>query len=115
MGGSDDPSNIFECTITEHAELHFSLYLEHGKIEDWIAAQALNGLFSMQGYRHTDETRARMGYEWTDEQRKALSERQRGKKRGRYNNGLTDEERVERRKRKHRDRMRMYRKQGKFP
>ncbi len=43
MGGSDDPSNLFECTKEEHAELHFDLYLQHGQVEDWVAAYALSG------------------------------------------------------------------------
>ena len=43
MGGSNDPSNLLECTIEEHANLHLSLYLESGKIEDWIAFHMLSG------------------------------------------------------------------------
>jgi hypothetical protein len=43
MGGSDDPSNLIEVTIQEHAELHLALYLEHGKMEDWIAFHMLSG------------------------------------------------------------------------
>ena len=43
MGGTDDPSNLFECTVEQHAELHLALYLEHGKYEDWVASQGLSG------------------------------------------------------------------------
>jgi hypothetical protein len=43
MGGTDDPSNLMEVTIEEHAELHLALYLEYGKIEDWIACNMLSG------------------------------------------------------------------------
>jgi len=46
MGGTDEPSNIMECSIEEHAELHLALYLEHGKVEDWCA---YNGLASNIG------------------------------------------------------------------
>ena len=44
MGGSNDPSNLFECSVEEHAELHFDLYLTHGKWEDYIAYTMLAGL-----------------------------------------------------------------------
>ena len=41
MGGTDDPSNLVEVTVDQHAELHFALYLEHGKLEDYLAAKSL--------------------------------------------------------------------------
>jgi len=41
-GGSDDPSNIIELTIEEHAEAHRRLYEKHGKEEDEIAWKALS-------------------------------------------------------------------------
>lgn len=37
MGGSNEPSNLIELTIAEHAEAHRVLFEEHGKIEDKIA------------------------------------------------------------------------------
>ena len=42
MGGSDDPSNLVEVSVDKHAELHFALYLEHGKLEDYLAAKSLS-------------------------------------------------------------------------
>ena len=44
LGGGDEPSNLFECSVEEHAELHLALYLEHGHWEDWIACQMLGGM-----------------------------------------------------------------------
>ena len=44
MGGTDDPSNLYECSVEQHAELHFALYLKHGKWQDYIAAMALGGM-----------------------------------------------------------------------
>ena len=44
MGGSDDPSNLIEVSVEEHAELHLELYLEYGKVEDWVASQSLAGM-----------------------------------------------------------------------
>lgn len=37
MGGSDDPSNLIELTVEEHAEAHRKLWEEHGSEYDKIA------------------------------------------------------------------------------
>jgi len=42
-GGTDDPSNIVELTIEEHAEAHRLLYEEHGRWQDKVAWRALSG------------------------------------------------------------------------
>jgi hypothetical protein len=36
-GGTDDPSNIVELTIEQHAEEHRKLYEEYGRIQDKVA------------------------------------------------------------------------------
>ena len=43
MGGSDDPSNLVELTVEEHAEAHRKLFEQYGKEEDKIAWLALSG------------------------------------------------------------------------
>lgn len=43
MGGSDDPSNLVELTVEEHAEAHKKLYEQYGKEEDKIAYLSLSG------------------------------------------------------------------------
>ena len=43
MGGSDDPSNLIELTVEEHAEAHRKLYEEYGHIEDYCAWKGLAG------------------------------------------------------------------------
>ena len=43
MGGSDDPSNLIELTVEEHAEAHKKLYEEYGKWQDKIAWEMLSG------------------------------------------------------------------------
>lgn len=43
MGGTDDPSNLIELTIAEHAEAHLQLFLQHGKAEDYLAWRGLLG------------------------------------------------------------------------
>ena len=42
MGGSDDPSNLVDLTIEEHAEAHRILYEQHGRIEDYCAWKGLS-------------------------------------------------------------------------
>lgn len=51
MGGSDDPSNLIELTVEEHAEAHKKLYEEHGKQQDLIAYKALSGLITSEEAR----------------------------------------------------------------
>lgn len=46
MGGTDDPSNLVELTIEEHAEAHKILWEKHNKKEDWLAWQGLAKLIS---------------------------------------------------------------------
>lgn len=48
MGGSDDPSNLIELSVTEHAEAHRILYEKHGKLEDKVAWMALSGQITNQ-------------------------------------------------------------------
>lgn len=48
MGGSDDPSNLVELSVTDHAEAHKWLFIEHGKVEDAIAWLALYGQLNKQ-------------------------------------------------------------------
>lgn len=46
MGGNDEPENIVELTIEEHAEAHRKLYEEHGHWQDMIAWKGLLGLLT---------------------------------------------------------------------
>lgn len=43
MGGTDDPGNLMEVSVEEHAELHFDLYTKYGKWQDWVAFHCLSG------------------------------------------------------------------------
>jgi hypothetical protein len=49
MGGSDDPENLIELTVEEHAKAHLSLYEKHGKKEDLCAYYMLSG--NIEKYR----------------------------------------------------------------
>ena len=48
MGGTNEPTNLYECSVEEHAELHLALYLEHGYREDWLAFNGLSGQIQTQ-------------------------------------------------------------------
>ena len=43
MGGTDDPSNLIELTVEEHANAHLELYEQYGKKEDFVAYHMLSG------------------------------------------------------------------------
>ena len=48
MGGTDDPSNLVELTVEEHADAHKKLWEEHGRVQDWLAWQGLSGLMTKE-------------------------------------------------------------------
>jgi len=58
MGGTDDPSNIIMLSVKEHAIAHAKLYLQHGKIEDYLAYK---GLRSQIGKEEMFRERSRIG------------------------------------------------------
>lgn len=43
MGGTDDPSNLVELTVEEHAEAHRKLWERFGLQEDFLAWKGLSG------------------------------------------------------------------------
>ena len=72
MGGTDDPNNLVELTVEEHAEAHRLLYEQYGNIQDKIAWLALSKRIGqeeilrmkqgmgMKGKKHTPEAIAKM-------------------------------------------------------
>ena len=48
MGGTDDPSNLVELTIEEHAEAHRKLFEQHGHWQDEIAWKGLAGIIGKE-------------------------------------------------------------------
>ena len=120
MGGTDDPSNLMEVSVEEHAELHFSLYLEHGCWEDYIAALSLGGIMDREevvstllseagkkggarGKGKTPWNKGKKGVQsgdavaeankkrvWTPEMRKAMSEKLKGKNKGKKRPDLAE-------------------------
>lgn len=48
IGGTDDPSNIIELTVEEHAEAHHVLWEQHGRYQDYYAWQGLSGIIGKE-------------------------------------------------------------------
>ena len=61
MGGSDDPSNIVELTVAEHADAHRNLYEKFGLIQDKLAWHGLSGLISGAEIIHKLQTEGMRG------------------------------------------------------
>jgi hypothetical protein len=67
MGGSDNPSNLVELTVEEHAEAHRKLWEQYSNIKDYCAWKGLEGtigkeeivrlLMDPTGRVHTEETK----------------------------------------------------------
>jgi hypothetical protein len=50
MGGTDDPSNLIELTVEEHAEAHRALFEQYGRYEDRLAWKMLSGQLTDKEY-----------------------------------------------------------------
>jgi len=101
-GGTDDPSNIVELSVEEHALAHKELFEQYGRWQDRLAWRGLSGQIDSQelirkaqseaakrrdkfgennpmyGKRHSEETKIKIGLKssqriTTDETRKLLS------------------------------------------
>lgn len=101
MGGTDDPENLIELTVEEHAEAHRKLYEKHGCWQDYIAWKALSGqitsddarrlatIAAWTGRKHTEEAKEKIrearkkqnssGWNWSEESRKRKSEAMTGR------------------------------------
>lgn len=95
MGGTDDPSNLIELTIEEHAEAHRLLYEKHGRIEDRLAWMGLSGQIgkdeilieiarSRKGEKRSPEfcenqSRKRKGHIVSEETKKKIGEANKGR------------------------------------
>ena len=53
VGGTDDPSNLIELSIEEHAEAHRLLYEKHGHTQDKVAWLGLAGIMPYEEIIYT--------------------------------------------------------------
>ena len=61
MGGTDDPSNLVQLTIAEHAEAHRRLYEKHGLLQDKLAWLGLSKLIDTAEILHTLQSEGMKG------------------------------------------------------
>lgn len=80
MGGSDDPSNLIELTVEEHADAHRQLYEKHGCWQDRIAWQTLSGQISMSEAKRQAAANTNRGRKLSDDHKRKISESSRGHK-----------------------------------
>jgi hypothetical protein len=73
-GGTDDPENLIELTVEEHAEAHRKLYEEDGRWQDLVAWKALSGQITTDEARREATRRTWTGRKHTDEARKNIRE-----------------------------------------
>lgn len=80
MGGGNEPSNLIEVSVEEHAELHFHLYLTYGKYADWVAYHMISGRgVDSEDYRIRLSNEACKGAPLSEEHKKKLSKAHKGK------------------------------------
>ena len=81
MGGTDDPSNIVELTVEEHAEAHRILYEKYGRWQDKCAWLALSGQIGKEEIiieRARLGGKRRKGKKLSEEQKRKISESMKG-------------------------------------
>ena len=67
LGGTDDPSNLVELTVEQHAEAHRLLYEQHGNWQDKVAWRALSGQIGKDEIRRMKCSMANKGRKHTPE------------------------------------------------
>lgn len=80
MGGSDDPSNIIELTVEEHAEAHRLLYEKYGRWQDQVAWKALSGMIGKEEIIHEIHKKTNLGRYPSAEVREKMAMAKRGRK-----------------------------------
>lgn len=74
MGGSNDPSNLIELTVAEHAEAHKKLFEEYGCWQDEIAWKALSGQITSDQARREATRKTWLGRKHTPGARQKIKE-----------------------------------------
>jgi hypothetical protein len=77
VGGSNDPSNLIELSVEEHAKAHKKLWEEHSRWQDYVAWQGLSGNMISKEV-HAEATKYGMKNWWnnlTEEQKEDYKQR----------------------------------------
>jgi len=82
--GSDDPSNIIQLTVEEHAEAHRILWEEHGQWQDELAWKGLSGRIGKEKVIRKSICESNKNRIWSKESRKKTSIANLGKNNGMY-------------------------------
>jgi hypothetical protein len=88
IGGTDDPSNLIELSVEEHAEAHHVLYKESGRWQDYLAWKGLLGLITEEERMEIIYAARRgegnffYGKTHTEETKKKISNSRKGKAKG---------------------------------
>jgi hypothetical protein len=80
MGGTNDPSNLIELTVEEHAEAHKLLWEQHGNWQDNVAWKALSGHIGKEEIIHEIHKNMNKGRVPSIETREKMAAAKRGKK-----------------------------------
>jgi len=94
MGGSNDPSNLIELTVEQHAQAHLELYEKYGKWQDLIAFKMLSGQITtneegrLEAIREMHKERKRTGQAKIIGQRAARTKKEKGLCKHSWNAGL---------------------------
>jgi hypothetical protein len=73
IGGSNDPSNLIELTVEQHAEAHRILFEKYGRWEDRLAWLGLSGCISKEELHRERSRQAQIGHVVTEETRQKIS------------------------------------------
>lgn len=80
MGGTDDPSNLVELTVKEHAEAHRKLFEEHGHWQDELAWKGLSKMIDRAEVISQVISKSNKGRKHSEQTRKKISESHKNKK-----------------------------------
>lgn len=79
IGGTNDPENLVELSVEEHAAAHKELWEQHGRWQDYVAWQGLSGQIGKEEIIRLIQINANKGKKASEETRKRLSESHKGK------------------------------------
>jgi len=72
MGGTDDPSNLIELSVSDHANAHYELWLMCGNWQDEVAWKGLSGMISSTEAIRQSQSLANKGKKLSKETREAM-------------------------------------------